>query len=708
VTTVAGTIEKVVYRGENGFAVARVATGAGGEITAAGRLQDVVEGETVRLEGEWVQDPRYGRQLRVDSCARSVPAGAAAAERFLGSGLVKGVRGRTARKIIDTLGPEALQLILEDPEKLSQVKGLGKKKRAAIAAGVKKVLETQAQESYLRGLGLGPGTTNRIVAKYGAGSRGVVEKEPYRLARELDGIGFATADRIARASGIPRDDPERLSAGLAHVLSDAAESRGDSCLPRDELLSRAGKLLAIDELGRLEDALERARGDGVVAIDEVDGGAHAYLPTLLRAERGAAAGLAALLLPPAKRGGGRVGGLPQESLTEEQRAAVQASLGSGLSVITGGPGVGKTTVTRALVAALEARKERVLLAAPTGRAAKRLEEATGREAKTLHRLLEWNPRQGTFVRDGGNPLERGTVIIDEASMVDVRLANSLARALPPEAALVLVGDQDQLPSVGAGNVLADVIRSGVATVSRLTRVFRQAKASRIVENAHRVRTGMLPELSPPAPGELEDFFFVEKEDAESALATILKVVSERIPSKFGLDPKRDVMVLSPMRKGACGSQALNEALRERLNPGASKTLGPGDKVMQVKNDYDKDVFNGDVGEVVAAKDNKLTVRFDGRDVVYEPGSQSALVPAWCVTVHKSQGGEFPAVVVPVLLEHWVLLARNLLYTAMTRGKKLVVLVGQRRALERAVQNDAGGETRRSHLATRLREAAAKR
>ena len=713
-----GTVEKVVFRGENGFAVAKVSTGAGTPITAAGRLDDVQAGETVKLQGEWVQDARYGRQLKVESCTKSVPTGAEAAERFLGSGLVKGVAARTAQRIVEALGAETLQVILEQPEKLAQVKGLGKKKRDAIAASVKKALETRAQESFLRGLGLGPGVTSRIVARYGEESRRVVEQEPYRLARELDGVGFLTADRIARTRGVALDDPGRLAAGLAHVLSEASEGRGDSCLPHAELVARAAKLLGIDDQRRVEEALLVARGDGSVALDVIDDGEHAYLPALLKAERGAASALASLATQQPGTGTGTGTGRGQQpgtgtgtgtgtELTAEQRAAVEATLSSGLSVITGGPGVGKTTVTRAIVQALLARGEKVLLGAPTGRAAKRLEEATGREAKTLHRLLEWNPREASFVRSGQNPLERGTVIVDEASMLDLRLGHALTRALPRGASLVLVGDRDQLPSVGAGNVLADVIDSGIARVSRLTQVFRQARASRIVANAHHVRSGRLPDLEPPGPGELEDFFYVEKEDAESARETILKIVSERIPKKFGLDPRRDVQVLAPMRKGACGADALNEALRARINPGAtSGKTAAGDKVMQVKNDYDRDVFNGDVGEVVRVDTNgAVTVRFEGREVSYDRSGAKALVPAYCVTIHKSQGGEFPAVVVPVLLEHWVLLARNLLYTAMTRGRKLVVLVGQRKALERAVSNQEGGETRRSHLAARLRDAA---
>jgi exodeoxyribonuclease V alpha subunit len=713
-TSVAGTVDKVVYRGENGFAVARVATGAGAPITAAGRLDDVVEGETVKLEGEWVQDPRFGRQLKVVSCTKSIPTGAEAAERFLASGLVKGVRARTAKKIVDALGAETLQVILETPAKLDSVKGLGKKKKKEIVEGVKKALATRAQESFLRGLGLGPGVTARIVSRYGEESRSVVEKEPYRLARELEGVGFLTADRIARARGVPRDDPGRLVAGLAHALSEASESRGDSCLPRDELLARAAKLLGLEGAAAgqaLGNALEAARGEGIVALDAIDQGEHAYLPALLNAERGAARGLAAV--SGARKGARLAQGVSSGpvALTPEQRGAVEATLGSGLSVITGGPGVGKTTVTKALVLALEARGEKVLLAAPTGRAAKRLEEASGREARTLHRMLEWNPREATFVRDAKNPLEKATVIVDEASMLDVRLAHALARALAPGSALVLVGDQDQLPSVGAGNVLADVIASGVAVVSRLAHVFRQARASRIVANAHEVRAGRLPDLEPPAPGELEDYFFIEKDDAEGAREAILKVVAERIPRKFGLDARRDVQVLAPMRKGACGAEGLNAALRARLNPAAreGQPLAVGDKVMQIKNDYDRDVFNGDVGEVVAQDERgEVRVRFEGRDVSYDRGAANALVLAYCVTVHKSQGGEFPAVVVPVLLEHWVLLARNLLYTAMTRGRKLVVLVGQRKALERAVANVEGGETRRSHLASRLHEAAKSR
>jgi exodeoxyribonuclease V alpha subunit len=717
VTTVVleGTVERVVYRGEGGFAVARLdVPGKRLPVTVAGPLPGVVEGEPVKVEGDWVDDPKYGRQVKVSSCERAAPAGAQAAERFLGSGLIKGVRARTAQKIVSTLGPDALRIIAEEPEKLAQVTGLGKKKRAEICQEVTRALRSRSEESFLRALGLGPGLTGRILEKYGAETRRVVEEDPYRMAREVDGVGFLTADRVARTAGVSRDDPARLRAGLAHALRESAEGHGDTCLPRDVLLDRAQKLLGASDRSLLEEALESAREHGLVALETIADAEHVYLPQLLSAERGTALVLASLASE-TRHAAGALSSLPAldaqgHAPTAEQGRAIEAALSSSLSVITGGPGVGKTTVVRALVATLEERRERVHLAAPTGRAAKRLEEATRRKAQTIHRLLEWSPRQAGFVRDSKNPLDRGTVVIDEASMVDVRLAHALVRALPPGAKLVLVGDQDQLPSVGPGNVLGDLIESGAAEVARLTEVFRQARASRIVENAHRVRRGEIPDVEPPRPGELEDFFFIEKEDAVAARDAILKVVCERIPKRFGLDPKRDVQVLSPMKKGACGADALNEALRATLNPGADhKEWAARDKVMQVKNDYDRDVFNGDVGEVVSVgARGEVVVRFDEREVSYDRSAARALQLAYCATVHKSQGGEFPAVVVPVLLEHYVLLARNLLYTAMTRGRRLVVLVGQKKALARAVSTSVGGAgrdaPRRSHLAERLRSA----
>lgn len=660
---------------------------------------------------------------------------------------MKGVRARTAQKIVSILGPDALRIIAEEPEKLAKVPGLGKKKRDEICQEVARALRSRSQESFLRALGLGAGLTARIVQKYGQESRTVVESDPYRMAREVDGVGFLTADRIARSTGLPREDASRLRAGIAHALREASEAHGDSCLPREDLLARAQKILGVDDRALLEAALASAREHGDVALETIGdpspsgadpsvgsgasalpGAVHVYLPQLLAAERGTALVLGSLA-GETRHAAGALRSLPAldsagHAPTTEQCRAIEAALSSSLSVITGGPGVGKTTVVRALVATLEQRKERVYLAAPTGRAAKRLEEATKRTAKTLHRLLEWVPRQGGFQRNHENPLERGTVVVDEASMVDIRLAYALVRALPLGAKLVLVGDQDQLPSVGPGNVLADVIHSGVAEVARLTQVFRQAKASRIVDNAHRVRQGEVPDLEPPRPGELEDFFFIEKDTAEATRDAILKVVCERIPSRYGLDPQRDVQVLSPMRKGVCGTEALNDALRQRLNPVPSGTaaapwaaaaperaLTRGDKVMQVKNDYDRDVYNGDVGEVVSTgARGEVTVRFQGgaQDVAYDRTGAQSLVLAYCATVHKSQGGEFPAVVVPVLMEHYVLLARNLIYTAMTRGRKLVVLVGQKKALARAVSSTGGAggeEPRRSHLALRLRAAA---
>lgn len=717
-----GTVERVVYRGEGGFAVARLdVPGKSQPVTVAGRLLEILEGEPLKVEGDWVEDPRYGRQLRVSSCERGAPAGAQAAERFLGSGLIKGVRARTAHKIVAALGEDALRIIAEQPDRLAEVPGLGKKKRDEICQEVARALRSRSQESFLRAIGLGAGLTARIVQKYGSDARTVAESDPYRMAREVDGIGFLTADRIARSTGIPRDDQGRLRAGLAHVLREASEAHGDTCLPRDDLLARAQRLLGIDDRALLETALQSGREHGDVSLETIAGAEHVYLPALLTAERGTALALAGLASE-TRHAAGALRSLPAldsagHAPTAEQCRAIESALSSSLSVITGGPGVGKTTVVRALVATLEQRRERVHLAAPTGRAAKRLEEATRRTAKTLHRLLEWVPQKGGFQRNQENPLDRGTVVVDEASMVDVRLAHALVRALPLGAKLVLVGDQDQLPSVGPGNVLADVIESGVAEVARLTQVFRQAKASRIVDNAHRVRQGEVPDVEPPREGELEDFFFVEKETPEAARDAILRVVSERIPSRFGLDPKREVQVLSPMRKGVCGTEALNDALRRRLNPAPEGTpdgaFGStdfrfGDKVMQVKNDYDRDVFNGDVGEVVATgPGGAVTVRIDGRDVAYDRTGAQSLVLAYCATVHKSQGGEFPAVVVPVLMEHYVLLARNLLYTAMTRGRKLVVLVGQKKALARAVESTGGAggdDPRRSHLAARLRAA----
>ena len=731
----AGTVHQEVFRGPTGFAVLKVRAPGRGLVTVCGQLPPAHPGERLDAHGGWEADPRFGLQFRATHATVSAPAGSDAILRFLCSGTVEGIGPALAKRIVERFGDETVQVLDQEPARLREVKGIGKKKLAAILGSWEAQRESREALLALRGHGLGPVLAERVLTKYGAGTRAVLDQDPFRLAREVEGVGFLTADRLAGALGMAIDDPRRLRAALFHALETARDD-GHVALGVEELLERGRQVLG----GRggaeaLEQALLHARQAGELELDRPDGQDRVYLPVVLHAERGAARAVLELLgarrrlLPPIQvdKALAWVSGRSGIELTADQALAIRAALESPLTVITGGPGVGKTTIVRALVEVLRAKQARFALAAPTGRAAKRLEEATGAPAATLHRLLEWDPRAAGFTRHAEDPLEVDLLAVDEASMVDLRLFHALVRALPPGASLVLIGDVDQLPSVGAGAVLKDLIASGVARVVRLTEVFRQAARSRIVAAAHAVNQGVVPDLGLPAEGQESDLYFVEREDPQAARDTIVELVHTRIPRKWGLDPLLGVQVLAPMRKGACGTEGLNRALRAALCPDAAAgappprrrpldgdqepgdepplRAGPGDKVMQLKNDYEREVWNGDVGRVLRREPgNLLIVDFDGREVPYTPGQAGQLALAYCATIHKSQGSEYPAVVIPVLTEHWVMLERNLLYTGLTRARQVAVLVGQRRAIEAAVQNDRPRQ-RLSFLAHRLRRAA---
>lgn len=723
-----GTVRQEVFRkAEGGFAVVTVESD-GQIVSVTGPLPVAHPGEVLEVRGEWVIDPRFGRQFRAREAKVAPPDSEAAVERYLASGAINGVGPETARRIVERFGKDTLKILDEDPSALRQVKGIGKKRLAQIQEAWDGQRSSREVMLFLRGKGgMGPVIAEKIVAKYGHQTRAVLDEDAYRLAREIDGVGFLTADRLARALGMAVDDPRRVRAGLLHVATEALND-GHVAVPVPALLEEASRLLHANDPAALEEGLKVAREaleleletpPGVLpdGIEQV-----IYLPQVLRAERGAAQRTAQLVTNPRRRvpvGDVRaaVSWLLTEhqlALTDAQADAVQACLEAPLVVITGGPGVGKTTILRALVRVLQAKNAKLALAAPTGRAAKRLAEATGAQAQTLHRLLGWDPQEGGFEHGVDAPLDVDLLVIDEASMVDVRLYHAVIRALPPGATLVMTGDVDQLPSVGPGSVLADLIASGAAKVVRLTEVFRQAAASRIVSAAHAINGGELPDLEHD-PATATDFFFVEREDPLEAQRAIVKLVTERIPGKFGIDPIDGVQVLSPMRRGACGTDALNAALREALlardrSGGAPELeawrLEVGDKVMQLRNDYDNEVWNGDVGRVVRRDDGgALVVAFDGREVLYTRGDSSKLALSYCATIHKAQGSEYPAVVVPVLTEHYVMLERNLIYTALTRARKLAILVGQRRALEMAVQNDRPRQ-RLSFLAGRVKAALA--
>lgn len=686
-------VEEVLFEAaDRSFAVVRAVPleGAGGErLRAAGQLGGIARGECARLRGRYVQHPRHGLQYEVESWEPIEPRTAAGIERYLGSGLITGVGKRVAAALVAKFGADTLAVICERPHMLRQVRGVGRKLAHRIHKAVSAHRAEAETLAFLRSYGMGAALARRVLELYGDEARALISANPYRMAEEVKGVGFQTADRIARELGLDLDAPARAAAATLHLLT-LARDEGHAGLPREELLDRARAL----EVGR--PAIETAIADLSNRMEIREDLGLVYLRGLHACEAVLAADLAHLAAAGAASRAERHRALVARacaSLAPEQVAAVEATLDRRLVVITGGPGTGKTTTLRAVVALGEALGRNVALAAPTGRAARRLAEVTGRPAQTLHRLLEYSPSQG-FVRKREHPLEADLVIVDEVSMLDVPLAYRLTSALRPGTGLVLVGDVDQLPSVGVGTVLRDLIESGTVAVVRLTVVFRQAAESAIVVNAHRVNRGEPPLAGQPAHERERpsDFYVVRAEEPERALELLAQVVCERIPRTFGLDPLRDVQVLSPMYRGVLGCDSVNARLRALLCPGGADAPGLrglrlGDKVMQVRNDYETEVFNGDVGRVVAARPDRLTVEIDGRSVDYDASKAEDLQLAYCITVHKSQGSEYPAVVVALHGQHHIMLARNLLYTAITRGKRLVVLVGSPAAMARAAATD---------------------
>ncbi|HXT22903.1 MAG TPA: ATP-dependent RecD-like DNA helicase, partial [Thermoanaerobaculia bacterium] len=665
-------------------------------------------GESLKLSGRWVQDKKYGEQFQVESWLTMQPSTVLGMERYLGSGLVRGVGRVMAKRLVARFGLDTLDVIDRDPARLTEVEGIGAQRSRAIQKAWQQQRQIHQVMVFLQGHGVAAHHAVKIYKTYGDEAMRVVSETPYRLASEVWGIGFQTADSIASRLGLPADAPARLAAGLLHALSRAADE-GHLFLPRAELLAAAKELLGTDET-LLPPALAALETEEKVVIERDA----VYLIPFFLAERSAALRLRRLLsfpLPPVGVDVERACRWFEErfrvALAPAQHEAIRRAVLGKVLVLTGGPGTGKTTLVRALVEIFGKKGERVLLAAPTGRAAKRMAETTGHDASTLHRLLEWSPQSGRFERNEERPLAADLLVVDEVSMLDMLLAHHLLKAVPEQARLVLVGDADQLPSVGPGNVLAEMLASGVVPSVRLTRIFRQDGAGLIVGNAHRVLGGEMPIDAPD--GIASDFFSIEREDPDEALDTLRRLIAERIPARFGFDPKSDVQVLSPMRRGRLGTISLNAELQALLNPSGAPVEGSrgrlriGDRVLQTKNDYQLDVFNGDLGRVEAVDEEaaEVVVRFDERIVRYPAGELDALELAYACSVHKSQGSEYPCVVVVVHREHYVLLQRNLLYTAMTRGKKLVVLLGSRSAVRRAVKN-ADPQKRYTRLAERLR------
>lgn len=712
--TLTADIERVTYENEEtSFRVLRAepvdgAHGRKGPLTIVGTFQAVGPGSRVRVTGEFVQNAQHGEQFRADTLVPLAPNTLEGIEKYLGSGIIPGIGPALSKRIVASFGLETLTVLDQKPERLARVPGIGARRVEDIKSTWSSRRAVGDVMLLLQTHGASAGLALRIFKQYGDRAASIVQRSPYRLAMDVRGVGFKTADKLAQSMGIAGDHPERAQAGVIHELESLSDS-GHVYAPRGLLTERAAAMLQIDA-GHVEAAIDAlwARERIVVSGDDV------YLKRLFEAENAIVRGIEKLAGSAARPLSGyeqAIAAFQKQSgmdLAPKQRAAVETCARERLVVITGGPGVGKTTIVKAVISVFRHARLEIGLAAPTGRAAKRLSEATGQDACTIHRLLEVEPGTFSFKRDADNPLELDALIVDESSMIDVSLAASLLGALAPSARLVLVGDADQLPSVGPGAVLRDTIASGRVATVVLDEVFRQASESGIVKNAHRIHRGEMPEGASQPDG---DFFVVKRKDPEEAQQAIEEMVTQRIPRRFGLDPVNQVQVLTPMHKGPAGTRALNAVLQQRFNPvGPSveirgQVFRAGDKVMQTRNDYEREVFNGDIGRIVAlsAEDRSLVVRFEEREVEYESAELDALVLAYATSIHKSQGSEYPAVVIPLLTTHFVMLSRNLLYTAVTRAKRLCVLVADPRALSLALA-EMRKEERMTRLAERIRSA----
>jgi exodeoxyribonuclease V alpha subunit len=720
-TDLQGQIERVTYTNdENGYTIAKVKVYGHRElVTVVGNILSPTPGEIIKMKGEWANHPKFGEQFKLSYYKTTTPASVHGIEKYLGSGLIKGIGPVMAKRIVERFGESTLEVIEANIQRLERVQGIGAKRVAMISKAWDEQKEIRAVMLFLQTHGVSSGYATKIFKQYGNESINVVQENPYRLAHDIFGIGFITADRIAQKLGFDKNSLLRAEAGILYVLHQLSDE-GHVYYPQSPLIEEAIEILEV-EPEVLSDALVRLVAQKKVVaevLDESEGPVDAiYLAKYHLSEGQAAAGLKALQRAPkgvraidADKAVEWVQEKLSMTLAEKQVEAVKAAAMSKVMVITGGPGTGKTTIIRAILKIFSAITKQILLAAPTGRAAKRMSEATGHEAKTIHRLLEYSMKKGGFQKNEDYPLNCDLIVIDEASMIDLILMHHLLKAIPKSATVILVGDVDQLPSVGAGNVLNDIIGSGIIPVVELNEIFRQAQESSIIVNAHRINKGLLPDLA--TQKDIDDFYFVPEEDPENAVQRIIQLVKERIPARFGLNPVDQVQVLTPMNRGVCGTTNLNTALQESLNPGeggilrGGRSFRVGDKVMQIKNDYDREVFNGDIGRItgIDEENHEVVVTIDNRPVVYDYSDLDELVLAYGVSIHKSQGSEYPAVVIPVMTQHYVMLQRNLLYTGVTRGKKLVVIVGTKKALGIAVQNNKT-VARNTYLAQRLSKSA---
>lgn len=706
-----GIVDRITFQNEeNGYTVARLqvegSTAYDNRLaTIVGEMLSINPGETVVLEGEWTTHKQYGTQFKIESYQTVYPSTVEGMRRYLGSGLIKGIGPVTAKRIVDHFGKEALDVIERDPKRLVEVEGLGAKRAKWIIKAWEDQREIHNVMLFLQSHEVGTGYAVKIWKRYGHEAIELIKENPYRLSVDVWGIGFLTADRIAQKMGIPAHSDRRIQAGLLHVLNEAADKEGHVFLPEDALIESCAEALEVP-VDAIAPCVTQLLSEESVVVDDK----RVYLPHLYYAEQGAAT--RCYQLSQVQRI--ELGNIPAEIKVIEQRdgvtfaprqkLALEKALSHNLLVLTGGPGTGKTTTIKGLIALLEARKKKIALAAPTGRAAKRMSETTGHEAKTIHRLLKFSPSEMTFEKNFENPLEIEALIVDEISMVDTVLMNSLLRAVPISASVVLVGDVDQLPSVGAGSVLKDVIASGIVEVVELNEIFRQAQTSRIITNAHAINRGEMPYLQNDRDS---DFFFLEVSEPDQVVETVCGLCASRLPRTYRLDSIEDIQVLVPMYRGETGANNLNRVLQDELNPkGQEMTRGGirfrvGDKVMQVRNNYDRDVFNGDIGRIQGIEDDIFRVRFQDRIIEYEFSELDELVLAYAMSVHKSQGAEFRAVVMPLTTQHYMMLQRNLLYTAITRARELVILAGTKQALGMAVRNNRVAE-RHTTLSPRIR------
>ena len=704
-----GQIERITFTSEEtGYTVAKIKVYGRKElVTAIGNMVNPTPGEIIKMKGEWGNHPQYGEQFKIVFCECTTPATVYGIEKYLGSGLIKGIGPVMAKRIVKMFKEDTLNVIENESDKLSQVEGIGTKRIEMIRRAWDEQKEIRAVMLFLQSHGVSSGYATKIYKQYRNDSIKVVQDNPYRLATDIFGIGFITADKIAEKLGFAKDSDLRAAAGILYVLHELTDE-GHVYYPYEPLIAKCKEILDIDR-EIIVKAMAAVALDKQIVIEDLnrdltefeENNKAVYLAGYHTAEKNLASRLKTLINAPQsirKIDTEKAIRWVQEKLSidlaEKQIEAIRCAAENKVMIITGGPGTGKTTIINAILKIFSAVKANIMLAAPTGRAAKRMSETTGHESKTIHRLLEYNMRKGGFQKNEEYPLDCQLLIIDEASMIDTLLMHHLLKAIPPTSTFIMVGDVNQLPSVGAGNVLRDIIDSGISPVVQLNEIFRQAKESSIIVNAHTINEGRIPNLK-ATQDKLDDFYFIEQEDPQKTLELIISLVKDRIPKRFGFDAVNDIQVLTPMHRGTVGAANLNQELQKALNPGDGGVLRVGrfyrvnDKVMQITNNYDKEVYNGDIGRITAIDEEaqEVKVLIDDREVVYDFSDLDELVHAYAISIHKAQGSEYPAVVIPILTQHYVLLQRNLLYTGVTRGRKLVVLVGTKKAIAIAVKNN---------------------